>query len=143
MMSYISRIDQEARSGSGATHGWIVRPPKMGKKFFNDRKYGGPEQALNAAIEYRDSIIQAPHEARCLPKENSAGIKQDVHEDGTIRGYVAYANLTPRTQTFVNFPVRKHGRHAKSRAVQCRKLMERIIDLSQGLVTQEQHHAPS
>lgn len=58
----ISRIDQEVKSKRGyvkATHCWVVRIGKVKKrvklhKTFSDNKYGGKEQALLAAIEFRN-----------------------------------------------------------------------------------------
>jgi hypothetical protein len=50
----ISRIDQESKR----THGWYVRVSFQGKehsKFFSDKKNGGKESALLAAITWRNN----------------------------------------------------------------------------------------
>ena len=49
----IARIDQESKR----THGWYVRVRYLGKvhsKFFSDKKNGGKESALLAAISWRN-----------------------------------------------------------------------------------------
>jgi hypothetical protein len=53
----ISRIDQEKRN----THGWYVRVSFNGEKrakFFSDTSYGGNEEALKRAVEYRNEAEQ-------------------------------------------------------------------------------------
>lgn len=51
----ISRIDQPEKRN----HGWYVRVyfrGKMYSKFFNDRHHGGPEAALEEAVQYRNEL---------------------------------------------------------------------------------------
>lgn len=65
-MKSIARIDQERRYrttkgkwSTKSTHGWYVQVAwnrKKHTKFFSDGKFGGREQALRAAIEWRDAI---------------------------------------------------------------------------------------
>ena len=52
----ISRLDQE----SSGTHGWQVRIQRKGVRygrFFSDRVWGGSEEALALAIQFRDKVI--------------------------------------------------------------------------------------
>jgi len=51
----ISRIDVEAKQ----MHGWYVRvyyQNKMYSKFFSDSRYDGVDEALEAAIDYRNAL---------------------------------------------------------------------------------------
>ena len=53
----IARIDIDSRN----THGWQVRITRhrvRHTKFFSDSKFGGSEEALQAAIEYRDEQLK-------------------------------------------------------------------------------------
>ena len=57
-MAYIVRLDKPKDSSKG-THGWQVRGPgKRGyhSKLFSDRKYGGRNEALEAAREYLKEV---------------------------------------------------------------------------------------
>lgn len=52
----ISRLDQ----ASSGTHGWQVRIQRKGVRygrFFSDREWGGSDEALEVALQYRDRII--------------------------------------------------------------------------------------
>ena len=52
----ISRLDQE----SAGTHGWQVRLQKKGVRygrFFSDSAWGGREESLQIARQYRDRIL--------------------------------------------------------------------------------------
>ena len=74
----ISRID------SKHTHGWFVRISREGKihsKMFSDRPHGGKEEALQAAIRYRDQYekdhprkMERLRIRQTLPRNNSTGI---------------------------------------------------------------------
>ncbi|HMR62793.1 MAG TPA: AP2 domain-containing protein [Anaerolineae bacterium] len=51
----ISRIDEPSKK----THGWYVRVYSKGSmyaKFFSDARYSDADQALAAAVEYRDAL---------------------------------------------------------------------------------------
>ncbi len=53
----VSRIDIPKKK----THGWYVRvwfKGKMHSKFFSDKVYDSSEEALQAAVEYRDELEQ-------------------------------------------------------------------------------------
>ncbi|MDB4354101.1 AP2 domain-containing protein [Akkermansiaceae bacterium] len=53
----IARIDLP----SASTHGWQVRLQRRGvkyAKYFGDRVYGNPEEALRAAKGWRDSLLK-------------------------------------------------------------------------------------
>lgn len=53
----IARIDIDNRN----THGWqvrITRHRKRHTKFFSDSRYGGSDEALDAAIAYRDEQLE-------------------------------------------------------------------------------------
>ncbi|WP_397547717.1 AP2 domain-containing protein [Rhodothermus marinus] len=44
-----------------ATHGWQVRIQRQNKsytQFFSDKKYGSPKKAFEAALAYRDQLLQ-------------------------------------------------------------------------------------
>ncbi len=44
-----------------ATHGWQVRIQRQNQsytQFFSDKKYGSPEKAFEAALAYRDRLLQ-------------------------------------------------------------------------------------
>ncbi len=74
----ISRID------SKHTHGWFVRISREGKihsKMFSDGPHGGKDDALQAAIQYRDQYerdhprkLEALRIRQSLPRNNSTGI---------------------------------------------------------------------
>ena len=78
-MLNISRIDHAPSS----THGWHVqvrRQSRWYRRYFSDGRHGGAEQALAAAIAYRDQIIAVhpplPMPAYCaiLKKTNRSGV---------------------------------------------------------------------
>ena len=53
---HISRIDSEGKN----MHGWYVRVSNKGKivdpKFFSDKVYGGTDEALDSALQYRNDL---------------------------------------------------------------------------------------
>lgn len=56
-MHNISRIDQDSKN----TYGWFVRIRRDGNKvskFYSDGKYGGKEEALRKAQEFRDENLE-------------------------------------------------------------------------------------
>lgn len=62
---YIARID------SGRTHCWFLRMPPIPGKSFSDGVYKGKRKALQAAREYRDSILREAGEEWKLKVESS------------------------------------------------------------------------
>jgi hypothetical protein len=63
MPRHVVRIDiepTEEHPNRSRTHGWQVRINHRGQratKFFADKKYGGRDEALAVAIEYRDEML--------------------------------------------------------------------------------------
>lgn len=124
----ISRID------TGNTHGWQVRFKRQGRmhsRFFADKKWGGREQALALALQWRDEkrlklpVPADPHEAR--GKRSETGVRglavgyQDVG-NGTKKPYVqiSYQGEDGRRRSS-SFSVEKWGwRRAIWKA--CRRL---------------------
>ncbi|MDF1812173.1 MAG: hypothetical protein P1V20_08160 [Verrucomicrobiales bacterium] len=86
----ISRLDQE----SSGTHGWQVRVQREGVRygrFFSDYEWGGTENALNLAIQFRDKIIshherisQSPPD-RSLRSHQTAGARNQSGVVGVTR----------------------------------------------------------
>jgi hypothetical protein len=76
----ISRIDDDSRS----THAWLVRVQRKGRstlKMFSDRLFGGTQEALSAALEYRDFLTISPSQAEhnlwhrtIVRRNNTSGI---------------------------------------------------------------------
>lgn len=99
----ISRIDTRA------THGWQVRITRKSNpcsKFFADRQHGGGDEALQAAMAWRDEQLKASPK---LPgrsiEESRKGIKTGV--PGLMVGYEAGATgVFP----YLNVSVRRHGK---------------------------------
>ncbi len=79
----ISRID------SKHTHGWFVRiymrNREVHSKLFSDRKYGGKEEALKLAIDYRDSYT-VPEEKRPINKDIRYRTKQPKNNKTGVVG---------------------------------------------------------
>ncbi len=66
----ISRID------SHDTHGWFVRAYKSGKttsKLFSDSIYGGKDQALKKAIDFRQELVNRLSQSGSTVSEKSSG----------------------------------------------------------------------
>ena len=95
---FITRLDH------GSTHGYWVRIQRrvFGKaytKFFADKKWGGAERALGAAVDFIASIeSQIPKKlyADRRPKEGGYGyvrrgtVKYKSKSDGTLKTYEAF-----------------------------------------------------
>jgi len=86
---YIYRIDPSIGQKGARTCGWQVRfdrKTNYKSKLFSDNKYGGQDQALEAAIAWRDeelksrkeSLLEGPDKApfvlSALPSNNTSGI---------------------------------------------------------------------
>ena len=85
-MRNIRRVDHEASS----THCWrvtIQRQSRMYRRDFSDGPHGGSEQALRAALQYRDRVIAdhpplaMPHYCAILKKTNRSGISRLTRVD--------------------------------------------------------------
>ncbi len=98
----ISRIDVPAKK----MHGWYVRvwyKGKMHSRFFNDKFYNGKEEALNAAIEYRDQVeaaIGKPRTDRVVvthsPRNQTGviGVNRVKKQTGAYVPYTAVPNYS-------------------------------------------------
>ncbi|MDZ4700014.1 MAG: hypothetical protein SH809_09945 [Rhodothermales bacterium] len=99
----ISRIDTRA------THGWQVRITRKSNpcsKFFADRQNGGQEEALQAAMNWRDEQLKtSPKLAGRSIEESRKGIKTGV--PGLMVGYEEGAT---GTFPYLNVSVRRHGK---------------------------------
>ncbi|MEZ4702717.1 MAG: hypothetical protein R2834_20455 [Rhodothermales bacterium] len=99
----ISRIDTRA------THGWQVRITRKSNpcsKFFADRQNGGQDEALKAAMAWRDEQLKSsPKLAGRSIEESRKGIKTGV--PGLMVGYEEGATgIFP----YLNVSVRRHGK---------------------------------
>ncbi len=99
----ISRIDTRA------THGWQVRITRKSNpcsKFFADRQNGGQEEALLAAMAWRDEQLKSsPKLAGRSIEESRKSIKTGV--PGLMVGYEEGAT---GTFPYLNVSVRRHGK---------------------------------
>ncbi|MCG8599503.1 MAG: hypothetical protein MI807_05130 [Verrucomicrobiales bacterium] len=92
----ISRLDQE----SVGTHGWQVRLQRKGVRygrFFSDSAWGGKENALNIARQYRDKVME--HSER-LP--GGAKVSSRSHTSPTSRSSSGVVGVTRIVQTGAN-----------------------------------------
>ncbi len=77
-MGSIIRIDQPKDDPSKGTHGWQVRSPtgspkKYHSKLFSDNKFGGHQQALEAAQAYQKEYREAnPYRREQVGSQQSA-----------------------------------------------------------------------
>jgi hypothetical protein len=136
-MKSISRIDQPSKKH----HGFYVRVVFRGKqhsKFFSDKKYGGGEAALEAAIKYRDELeaeLGKPRTDRMVvapPDKDRGGVRR--YQKPTRRnGKVHYSDVyevswcpEPGKVRRKRFSVNKLGeREARRRAYEFRMVQER------------------
>ena len=138
-MKSISRIDQPEKNN----HGFYVRVSFRGqqyRKFFNDKKYGGEEGALDAAIKYRNELEQElgkPRTDRMVlaPKDKKrAGVRR-ISKPRRKNGKVYYSDLyevqwcpEPGKVERKNFYIGTLGEEeARRRAYELRRVMERRI----------------
>jgi hypothetical protein len=83
------------------THGWQVRIKRQKKqhtKYFSDKRFGGREEALEKAVEYRDELLEELPEpmdpveqsARARSKTGVVGLNFCWKDDGsgTLKPYV-------------------------------------------------------
>lgn len=62
-LHHIQRIDNESKR----THAWRVRAQYKSRgviRHFSDKPYGGKRKALQAALAYRDELLQQIHDER-------------------------------------------------------------------------------
>lgn len=124
----ISRHDQESKN----THGWYVRVRFHGKlttKFFSDKKCGGKDFSLKAAITWRDETearIGKPRTDSCMVtvSRTSTGVVGVRMDEPRNRYVVQWTKLDgKRGRTTVS--IKKHGRKAAfARACKIRKEKE-------------------
>ena len=124
----ISRIDQETRN----THGWYVRVSFFGKTFtklFSDKKCGGKDISLKAAITWRDEVesrIGKPRTDKPIVtvSKTSTGVVGVNHDDSRNRYLVTWmkSNGKPGRTTV---SIKKHGQKvAFARACKIREEKE-------------------
>ncbi|NWK56835.1 hypothetical protein HW115_14525 [Verrucomicrobiaceae bacterium N1E253] len=127
----IARIDLP----SAGTHGWQVRMQRRGikyGKFFADRPHGGPQQALQAARQWRDALIdelanRASTRICERSQRNSSGVVgvskiTVVSNNGTTyQFWQATWSPAPGQRRCVKFSIKRHGdREAFQLAVEAR-----------------------
>jgi hypothetical protein len=111
----ISRIDQESKR----SHGWYVRVSFQGKdhnKFFSDKKNGGKESALLAAITWRNNTrdkIGKPQSDRNITtvSRNSTGIVGVSLNKKLNRYNVSWVDPEGH-QGKTSISIKKHGKAA-------------------------------
>jgi hypothetical protein len=111
----IARIDQESKR----TYGWYVRVNFQGKehsKFFSDKKNGGKESALLAAITWRNNTrdkIGKPQTDRYIATiaRNNTGIIGVYLNEKYNRYEVSWMNPDGR-QGKTSVSIKKHGKAA-------------------------------
>jgi hypothetical protein len=124
----IARIDQESKR----THGWYVRVRYLGKvhsKFFSDKKNGGKESALLAAISWRNdtekTIGKIRTDRHVVTVSNTPSGVVGVRLNEKLGRYeVSWVNLDGR-QGKTSVSVKMHGKKkAFERACEIRKQKE-------------------
>ena len=111
----IARIDQESKR----THGWYVRVSFQGtthSKFFSDKKNGGKNSALLAAVTWRDNTrdkIGKPQSDRHMVTvaRNSTGIVGVYLNEKLNRYDVSWVTPDGR-QGKTSISIKKHGKAA-------------------------------
>ena len=115
----IARIDLP----DAGTHGWQVRIQRRGikyAKFFADRSYGGPEQSLDTARNWRDALLQkfTPQTRICerSPRNNSGvvGVSKvtvSSSNGNTYHFWQATWSLASGKRRCVKFSIRRYGDH--------------------------------
>lgn len=111
----ISRHDQESKN----THGWYVRVSYLGKtttKFFADKKLGGKENSLNAAIAWRDETEARIGKPRTDKQVRSVSITSTgvvgVNHYDTLNRYVVTWIKPDGKPGRTTVSIKKYGRKA-------------------------------
>ena len=129
-MAHICRLDKGGPRGSGATHGWQVRWRELGQpprhyqsKLFSDGKYGGKEEAHQAALEFLKEVeeiqvsVERPPYAKVKSKRNRSGIigvrwhRQRARQDRTRIELYAEAHINVRPYPQDERPIRDDVPH--------------------------------
>jgi hypothetical protein len=138
----ITRVDITSESRKKETHGWEVRVRRRGmkvEKFFSDNLFGGKDQALASAREFRNGKLNEikPYTRLEIAKQmsirNTSGIV-GVHYTKHLykkRGrtyeweaWVATWSPEPKKERSKRFSVKKYGEiDAFNRAVEHRRKM--------------------
>ena len=140
-MKYLSRVDSEKKS----MHCWFVRFSKIdgaAMKSFSDNVYGSKLDSLQAAIEYRDKLIEKHHNLLFQPVKHdyknpfkSNKLKKlgiSINIDKRNSKYSAYRAQMCRKEIKLNksFSWSKYGKEdALNLAIQARKNMEEYFKL--------------
>ena len=100
----IRRIDDDSRR----THAWLVQVQRRSHiiiKMFSDGIFGGKQEALSAALEYRDILIVAPS-----PAEHNLWHRTIVRRNNTsgIPGVGRYKRATG-TEKWVAYWIDENG----------------------------------
>jgi hypothetical protein len=119
-----------------SSHGWrvaIKRNKKTYGGFFSDYKYGGKEQALAKAIEYRDSLLQELGGAKMIGESGVAHIQKAVATGGCSKkkytGWRAVVTLpNGKTRTF-NAYFSTYGDNALERAIEGLKELKELYNI--------------
>jgi hypothetical protein len=131
----IGRIDQS----EGSTHGWQVRIQRRGvkyAKYFADRRHGGPDGSYEAALMWRDRLLEnlANEEAVRICRRsvrNSSGVvgvcRVAVKAANGCTYFFWQATWSPEAgvRRCVKFSIQRHGEqrafelavHARSQGV--------------------------
>lgn len=136
----ISRID------SGSTHGWFVRGYRNKKTFsrlFSDLKCGGKEQALNAALAFREDLYRELQEIPAKPRARRVVTRDSRNRTGVLgvcrttktspnggkhECYTVSWRPSPGLQKCTSYSIRKYGEKEAFRlAVEHRERMMREI----------------
>jgi hypothetical protein len=126
----IARIDQESKR----SYGWYVRVRFKGKvysKFFSDKKNGGRNSALLAAITWRDStrkkIGKPQTDRRIVSVANATTGVVGVRLNEELHRYEVSWCTRDSRQGKTSVSIKKHGRkEAFKRACAIRKKKEAI-----------------
>lgn len=82
----VSRVDSGPPGGKG-WHGWQVRWPGH-SKWFSDRRHGGIEPALEAAITYRENRYPGRTPRSTLRDDKGVNLIEQLHSNGrTVQLY--------------------------------------------------------
>ena len=115
-----------SRVVTGRTNGWQVRLMRNGikhSKFFSIKRFGGIEEALTVAINYRDSLlsIAPPSASGAVNLSADAGLRFETV--GSYKAWVASWVDENGARKSRRFNIRKHGNlRAKQMARKARQL---------------------